>query len=105
MLLRTLRADEAASPWRQWFAVADVVTPGILTEVAAPDWSWLRADAWDSAFGWALASLVWLVLGLAVALLVRPRATRPRRAVQAYSRSSPGTVPSEAPPGDGAALN
>lgn len=95
VLLRTLRADEGASPWREWFKAADRLTPGILADAPVPDWTWLRAEAWDSALGWALASFGWLVLGLVTSLALRGRAGRPGREVRAYTRPASETAPDQ----------
>lgn len=95
VLLSTLRADAAATPWSQWFRVAELVTPAPVAEIGAPEVGLFRAEAWDVAFGWGLAALAWLGLGLVLTLVLRP--SRPQAPVATHTRrvndsEEPGVV-------------
>lgn len=90
VLLRTLRADAAALPWEQWFALADLLTPGPVADLAVPEVALLRAEAWSDAFGWGVSALLWLLAGLLLTLLLRPSAARPVVATQFRQASAPG---------------
>jgi hypothetical protein len=90
VLLRALRADAGADPWEQWFDAADLATPGPLADLAVPGLAVFSADAWTDAFGWSLAALGWLGLGLLLSWALRPGA--PRAAVTTHARRV-GTSP------------